>query len=316
PCEGDLKAVMEQYVTQAKEKWKALAISVHKKSLVLDQLTWFMETDLAIETSLLFADVDKFEIDTAKRDEIVSNLQYTIVKVSKLRELIVPWKKMIETIDIVKALHKHSKNIALNRNWNKFIAAFNKICPLFLNECKLPGSKLVELVSIEEAIQCFDICWECFQKKASNCIEFLDLCIKNQPKIAELANNENLCDPEHFENTMETLDNCRDMKFQGLIWDVHFQSMTDLANAILALPSSHDEFVAKFSTCCNEDLSRISFYVEEAGKLQNQQSFDLVHDAMERGYWTFATREQILGFHTHESNRTHKQLETEALLLH
>ncbi|ETN98437.1 hypothetical protein RFI_39064, partial [Reticulomyxa filosa] len=329
-CKGDLKAVMEQCVTQAKEKWKALAISVHKKSLVLDQLTWFMETNLAIEISLLFADVDKSEIDTAKRDEIVRDLQCMIGKVSKLRKLIVPWKKMIDTTNVVKALHKQSKDIALSDNWNKFIAAFNKICPLFLNECKLPGSELMVSVSIEEAIQCFDICWECFQDKASNCIDFLNLCANNKSKIAELANNENLCDPEHFENTMETLDNCRDMKFQGLvsalrvacinfrtkIWDVHFQSMTDLANAILTLPSSHDEFVAKFSTCCNEDLSRISFYVEEAGKLQNQQSFDLIHAAMKRGYWIFATCEQVLSFYADGSNRTCINLDTEAFLLH
>ncbi|ETO01246.1 hypothetical protein RFI_36194 [Reticulomyxa filosa] len=331
-CEGDLKAVMEQCVTQAKEKWKALATSVHKKSLVLDQLTWFMETNLAIEISLLFADADKPEINTAKRDEIVRNLQCMIDKVSKLRELIVPWKKMIETTNIVKSLHKQSKDITLGDNWSKFVVAVGNIRDLFLNEHKQLEDESMTLVSvsIEEAIQCFDICYKCFQDKASNCIEFLDLCIKNQSKIVELATNKNLCDPEHFEQTMETLDNCRDMKFQGLvsalrvacvnlrtkIWDVRFQSMTDLANAILSLPSSHDEFVIKFSTCCDEDLSRISFYVEEAGKLQNQQSFDLVHDAMERGYWTFATREQILGFHTHESNRTHKQLETEALLLH
>ncbi|ETO34458.1 hypothetical protein RFI_02636, partial [Reticulomyxa filosa] len=197
----------------------------------------------------LFADVNKFEIDTAKRDEIVRDLQCMIDKVSKLRELIVPWKKMIETTNIVKALHKHSKDISLDDNWSKFAVAVDKIRGLFLNERKQLEDKSMALVSvsIEETIQ----------YKASNCIEFLDLCINNEPKIAELVNNENLCNSEHFVNTMEALDNCRDMKFQGLvsalsvvcdnfytkIWGVYFQSMSDLARAILALPSSHDEFV-------------------------------------------------------------------------
>ncbi|ETN99354.1 hypothetical protein RFI_38127, partial [Reticulomyxa filosa] len=185
-------------------------------------------------------------------------------------------------------------------------------------------------VSIEEVTQCFDICYNCFPDKVLACTEFLDLCINNRSKIHELATNENLCNPEYFENTMETLDNCRDMKFQGLvsalrmvcdnfhtkIWDVHFQSMSDLACAILALPSSHNEFVVKFSAYCNEDLSRISFYVEEAGNLQNQQSFDFIHAAMERGYWTFATCEQVLQFYTHKSNQAHTSLDTKDFLLH
>ncbi|ETO16450.1 hypothetical protein RFI_20886, partial [Reticulomyxa filosa] len=69
-CQGDLKVIMEQCVVQAKEKWKALATAVHKKTLSLEHLMWFIDTELITEIDLLFADVDKHGIDTAKRDEI------------------------------------------------------------------------------------------------------------------------------------------------------------------------------------------------------------------------------------------------------
>ncbi|ETO01941.1 hypothetical protein RFI_35497 [Reticulomyxa filosa] len=112
---------------------------------------------------------------------------------------------MIDTTNIIRELHKQLKSIALDNNWNNFVTELNKICHLFLNECKPLKSELMVTTSasIEEMTQCFDICYKCFPESVSNCTEFLDLCINNEPKIAELVNNENLCNFEHFVNTMD-----------------------------------------------------------------------------------------------------------------
>ncbi|ETO19096.1 hypothetical protein RFI_18144, partial [Reticulomyxa filosa] len=189
----------------------------------------------------------------------------------------------------LKEYHKSSDMIRIDRNWYRF------------GDEREP--------SIQHLSKCYNECISCFENEAFQCVELLDLIVKNIKELIEqLATSENFASKEHFANTMETLDNCKEVQFQQLvsalravngnireyIWDTNLQETSQVARAILAIHKRDKDFTVNFKKCHDEDLSRVSFLVEEASRLQAVQSFTLLEKANQIGQWNVAGCDQVL----------------------
>ncbi|ETO32805.1 variable membrane protein precursor [Reticulomyxa filosa] len=284
---------MDELYTQVNKKWMGLGERIKKESFSMGDLNWFEASDLHLELKFLFP---KWHPQTS--EAMAKGIHEKCEKIKQLREMVTPWAKLIDATEILKEYHKSNHTIKNDKNWNTFIQSL---------ENGLKALKERE-PSIQHLSKCYDECISCFGNEALQCVELLDLIVNKKELIKQLATNENFANKEHFANTMETLDNCKEIRFQQLvgalravngnireyIWDTDLKVTSQVAKAILAIHKRDNDFTVKFKKCCDEDLSRVSFLVEEAGRLQAVQSFNLLEKANQIGQWHFAGCDQVL----------------------
>ncbi|ETO33977.1 hypothetical protein RFI_03119, partial [Reticulomyxa filosa] len=146
----------------------------------------------------------------------------------------------------IKEYRKSSHTIRIDNNWYRFVQSLE-------NSFKALSEREP---SIQHLSKCYDECISCFENEAFQCVELLDLIVQNKKELIEqLATSENFANKEHFANTMETLDNCKEVQFQQLvsalravngnireyIWD-NLQETSQVARAILAIHKGDKDF--------------------------------------------------------------------------
>ncbi|ETO14007.1 hypothetical protein RFI_23360 [Reticulomyxa filosa] len=284
---------MDELYTRVNKKWRELREMIEKESYSTEDLKWFEASDLHLELKFLFPVWSE-----EKRKMIANSIDDKCKKIKQLKEMVTPWTKLRDATETLKEYHKSNHTIKNDKNWNTFVQSLE--------------NSFNALKEREPAIQylskCYDECISCFGNGAFQCVELLDLIVNKKELIKQLATSENFANKEHFANTMETLDNCKEVRFQQLvsalravngnireyIWDADLKETSQVAKAILAIHKRDNDFTVKFKKCCDEDLSRVSFLVEEAGRLQAVQSFSLLEKANQIGQWNFAGCDQVL----------------------
>ncbi|ETO33573.1 hypothetical protein RFI_03529 [Reticulomyxa filosa] len=151
-------------------------------------------------------------------------------------------------------------------NWNFSIQSLENIFK------KLGKQKpLIQLLS-----QYYDECVSCFGNVILKC----DLIVKYEEKlIKQLATNEHFTNKEYFVNTMETLNNCKEIRFQQLVSALRASQRKyprvylgcQFKRGKLTIYKRDNDFTVKFKKCCDKDLDHISFLVEENGKNCSQK---------------------------------------------
>ncbi|ETO19785.1 hypothetical protein RFI_17444, partial [Reticulomyxa filosa] len=285
---------MDELYTRVSKKWMELRQTIEKESFSMEDLKWFEASNLNLELKFLFPNWSQ-----QRSEAMAKGIHEKREKIKQLREMVTPWTKLRDATEILKEYHKSSHTIRTDNNWHCFVQSLENSSKA-LNERE---------PSIQHLSKCYDECISCFGNEAFQCVELLDLIVKNKKQLIEqLATSENFANKEHFANTMETLDNCKEVQFQQLvsalravngnirehIWDANLQETSQVAKAILTIHKRDNDFTVKFKKCCDEDLSRVSFLVEEAGRLQAVQSFSLLEKANQIGQWNFAGCDQVL----------------------
>ncbi|ETO13643.1 hypothetical protein RFI_23727, partial [Reticulomyxa filosa] len=281
-------------------KWKSLIQDVDKELLRFEDLKWFEPSGLAVEMKHLFPGITE-----EKRNAMVQSIGEKTRKATRLKQMKAPWKKLQTVTEKWQAYHTQ-KEWKKDDKWNEFVETLGKIEQLLQQE---------QLLTIEDVSKCYDKCISCVSDVALQSDDFFDLCLKNEKTIKIIATDENFSKLEFFENTMQTLDNSRESRFQQLvsylrvvnvemqnrIWKAKFENVSEFAKIIQILPRCQPEFVSKFSKCCDEDLVAIIHLVEEDGILQAEQSLNKLKKANECGEWKFATCQKILQMPSEEA---------------
>ncbi|ETO05187.1 ATPase [Reticulomyxa filosa] len=300
---------MDELYNQVNKRWRELRQTMEKESSSMEDLKWFEASELSLELQFLFPNWPP-----ERRESVAKSIDEKREKIKRLEKMIVPWAKLKEATETLKKYHKSNHTIKNDNNWNRFVKSLEN------------SSKVLkeQEPSIQRLSQCYDECASCFGNEALQCVELLDLIVKYEKTLIEqLATSDNFANKEHFANTLETLDNCKDIRFQQLvsalravngniqeyIWDANLQETSQVARAILAIHRRDNEFTIRFKKCCDEDLGRISFLVEEAGQMQAVQSFSLLEKAQKIGQWNFAGCDQVLQVNSNviDSNEEKKQ---------
>ncbi|ETO32579.1 rhoptry protein [Reticulomyxa filosa] len=308
---------MDELYKNVNKKWRELEQVVRDKSLSREELRWLEGCDLHFELRLLFPNQTQQYIES-----MAKSINEYREKITQLEKMIEPWTELKKATDIVKKYHTSNKKIENDKSWNNFVTSLED------------GRKALknEKISIQVLSQHYDTCINYFGKETLECAELFYLIIKNEEKvIKELATSENFANKEHFANTMETLDNCKEGQFEELvnalrtvngkihehIWDANIQKTSQVAKEILSIYKNNEHFTTKFKQCCDVDLNRISFLVEKAGRLQAVQSFNLLIKAIKDGQWHFVGCDQVLQVNSIViDNSTEKEQREEWLVLH
>ncbi|ETO03184.1 hypothetical protein RFI_34224 [Reticulomyxa filosa] len=288
------KTSMDKLYTQVNKKWRKLKQVIEKDQFPIKYLKWFEASDLNLELSLLFP-----KWPAKKKRLIAKSIHKKREKIKQLKEMMIPWTNLKDATKILKKYHKSNDTINDDKNWYTFVQLLKEGQKIL----KKPDS------SIQHLSDCYDKCIKCFGREVLECVELLDLIVRYEESLVkQLATSENFTNKEHFANTMETLDNCKEVRFQQLvgalrtvnenireyIWDANFEDTSQVAKAILDIHRRDNNFTVKFKKCCDEDLSHISLLVEEAGRFQAIRSFTLLEKAIQIGQWHFARCEQVL----------------------
>ncbi|ETO28897.1 hypothetical protein RFI_08229, partial [Reticulomyxa filosa] len=274
--------------------WNKLKQTMTKETFQIKDIEWFKSCELSSELVHMFPLMSRTEIQS-----LTQSIETKLKKIKKFKSMQTPWSKLIEATEVVKKNYKLNSKIAEDSDWIDFVNEFNK-GKSFLTKTE---------ASVQQLSTCYDNCAGNFKEVDSECVELLDLIAKHEETlIKELTTSTHFVNKNHFENTIETLNNSKDPSLQTLvgalrtvnenirecIWNVSFERVTDLANALLKLHKTDQMFVHKFRKCCDADLNSVSYLVEEAGQLQAVQSLEVLTQAAQIGKWVFASCNQVL----------------------
>ncbi|ETN97395.1 hypothetical protein RFI_40134, partial [Reticulomyxa filosa] len=152
---------------------------------------------------------------------LTQDIETKLEKIQKFKSMQASWSKLIKATEIVEKhykLIKATETVKKNYKWNplllyysdwiNFVSAFNE-GKNFLTKTE---------ASIQQLSTCYDNCASHFKEVDLECVELLDLIAKHENTlIKELATSTHFVNKNHFENTMETLNNSKDPSLQTLI---------------------------------------------------------------------------------------------------
>ncbi|ETO15338.1 hypothetical protein RFI_22026, partial [Reticulomyxa filosa] len=233
-----------------------------------------------------------------------------------LKEQLQPWielKEVTERIkeyypckdeikeDEVKEAEKKENKINEDDQWKAFVKALEKMEEI---------TRTSEDISIKEAAECYDTCFECVGEGAKVCMTTdlfkILICCENELKL--LASNTNFTNEKEFEKILQVL---RESSHQGLqklenclkyvnpvmqkkLWQYSLENMSSLAKAILSLSSNGKGFVEMLKKCCDTDLTNISSLVKDDDKVKIEKNMRQFKEAIIYGQWKFGTCEDML----------------------
>ncbi|ETN99390.1 ring finger protein [Reticulomyxa filosa] len=310
--------IFDRMFQDSNKKWEDFKQDLQNGTIKYKDLEWMSiaksnETDhimkrLEDEMKYLFP-----RLNDEERKSIVNDVRIKIKKKMDLKEQLQPWielKEVTERIkeyypckdeikeDEVKEAEKKENKINEDDQWKAFVKALEKMEEI---------TRTSEDISIKEAAECYDTCFECVGEGAKVCMEtgLFKILIDCENQLKILASNTNFTNEKEFKEILHVLRENSHQDLQNLasslecvnpvmqkLWKSN--NMTDLAKAILSLSSNGQNFVEMLKKCCDTNLANIPSLVNEDNKAQIEKNMKQFKEAKTYGEWKFGTCEDML----------------------
>ncbi|ETO10977.1 hypothetical protein RFI_26398, partial [Reticulomyxa filosa] len=276
---------------QADLDWNNLISKIKNNTLQYIDLEPYQITNWKLEMNILFPDTKHQEKDTIQTYVLdIENAFYFL----QTKE---HWRLLKNSTMIIQNIHK-IKILKDNEMWQDFV--------YIIAQSEQKKNK----ASIKEASEWYLKCKHYFGD-ISNKKDVLEPICNNEKQIQALATNGIFTDQTQFEFTIQRMDDSQNEKFRQLvgalreinqtmrkiIWDATFQSICELAKAILTLPEQSNNFGSKLTKCLDMDFEELFHLMKEGDQLSVVKRLGQFEQAGQTGEWVLNDYETIFGLH-------------------